>query len=315
MAQFERLERRHKAGTLEEQFQQDVGGLAQRVLREGVPINKTELREMGEKREKLVAAVQEKVARLFGLQRAEELSVEKAELVPLGAITIKGNGAELSYEQVELLRNMEEQYGLMVSALDRYEISKEGMPGWDEIKGCLTPEVIAKALKLEVPTLIMLPPTTRQAKVDVLDQHKVEGQSKTVTYEFSDNNLWNAGKSDMENKWHVDIVEGVEDVPADPDISGTNYEMTKQWVEKYEKQGLDVVEGADPYLMLQMRAFPSGKKIDSQTFTVLNPKNVTEKSPVAGGHRDNSKVRVILATDNSANSNKCLRVRASVRVM
>ncbi len=190
-------------------------------------------------------------------------------------------------EQKELVSQLEAQYPTMKASLERRKISTEGMPTWERIKKGLTPEVLDKALKHKEPALLLIPPTTRQSKVYAIDKNPAACQKQdTYTYKFHDNNLWNGGKSQTENKWRVSIVEGVEDVAQDNEIydgKRTNYEMAKLWVEKYEKEGLDVINDADTYLTLTMKRMDEGKPVDPHTNTVLNGKKLTKDSPVAYG--------------------------------
>ncbi|MBU0667705.1 hypothetical protein KJ951_04410 [Patescibacteria group bacterium] len=108
----------------------------------------------------------------------------------------------------ELLRKLEVQYPAMKAILERYEISMKGMPTWKQVKKGLTREVIEKALKLQEPALLLVPPTTLQSKVQAIDAHKVEGQNRdTYIFNLGINQFWNGGKSKTENKWRVSIVE------------------------------------------------------------------------------------------------------------
>lgn len=59
-------------------FEQRVNALAQRVMREGVPIHEMELREQGEERTKLISAVREHIAHLANL----DTDATKPELSP-----------------------------------------------------------------------------------------------------------------------------------------------------------------------------------------------------------------------------------------
>jgi len=228
-------------------------------------------------------------------------------------VNTKTNAKE-SGEQAEILKEYEKQYGEMEKTLDFYEISKKGMPSFEQVKKGLTKEVLEKASKLSQPTLLLVPPTTRAEKVKALDQHKISLQKyDTFTYDFKNDDLWNNGENEKSTKkWEVQIVEGVQDVKKDENITGTNYEMTKKLVEKYEKQGLDIVSGADVYLTLMMRSLQTGKPIDKDFFTVLNGKNLTKSSLVAYGRW--YRVQVFLDYAYPSRSFFNLRLRGAVRV-
>jgi hypothetical protein len=224
--------------------------------------------------------------------------------------------SELSVEQAELLEKLEADYPKMRATLEYYEISTKGMPTWEQVKKGLTPEVLEKALKLAEPTLLLVPPTSRQSKVEAINKHPAKGQKyDTYTYELQDNNLWNGGKSRTENKWRVSIVDGVQDVEQDAEIydgKRTNYEMSKLWVKKYEDRGLDTVNDADAYLTLMMKGLAEGKPLDPKTYTVLNGKNLTKSSYVADGYWNFDRVYLDYGyPDDTSNS---LRLRGSVGV-
>ncbi len=223
---------------------------------------------------------------------------------------------ELSVEQAELFKTLEGQHPQMRAALERVEISTEGMPSWEAVKTDLTPEVLDKALKMQVPTLIMVPPTTRQFKVEAIDKNPAKGQRHdTYAYELQDNNLWNGGKAKTENRWRVAIVEGTEDVMPDPEITNgkkTNYQMAKAYVKKYADQGLDVINDADTYLPLMLKALAEGKRVDPNTFTILNAKNATEASNLASGRWGGGRVNLYNASPDHFSVN--LRLRSLVGV-
>jgi hypothetical protein len=221
---------------------------------------------------------------------------------------------ELSIEQAELLEGLEKQYPTMQATLERYEISTKGMPTWEQVRKGLTPEVLDKALKLAEPTLLLIPPTTRQSKVEAINKHPAEGQKyDTYTYVLKNNDLWNGGKSKTENKWRVSIVDGVQDVEQDQEIydgDRNNHDMSNLWVKKLEEQGLDVMNDADAYLTLMMKGLAEGKPIDPNTITVLNGENLTKSSLVAvGGWRDG---QVRLGSVNPDATHHSLRLRGSV---
>lgn len=222
----------------------------------------------------------------------EEMSLLAKNTRPQVQTTLETS--KLSVEQADLLETLEGQHPAMQKALERVKISTAGMPSWEAVKAGLTPEVVEKALKMQEPTLIMVPPTTRQSKVDAIDKHPAEGQkNNTYTYELRSNDLWNGGNAKTENRWRVVIVEGAEDVMSDPEITDgkkTNYQMAKAYVEKYADQGLNVINDADTYLSLMLKALAEGKPVDSRTLTVLNAKNATETSSLAGGEWSGARV-------------------------
>lgn len=217
---------------------------------------------------------------------------------------------------IELLKDIETQYPKMKSTLERYEISTKGMPTWEQVKNGLTPEVLDKALKLAEPTLLLVPPTSRQSKVEAINKHPTKKQkSDTYAFELNDNNLWNGGKSKTENKWRVSIVEGVQDVAQDDEIyddKRTNDEMSELWVKKYEDQGLDTMNDADTYLMLMMKGLAEDKPLDPRTNTVLNGKNLTKSSVVALGYWHGG--QVYLSYANPDDVRNFLRLRGLVGV-
>ena len=110
---------------------------------------------------------------------------------------------ELSAEQIELLQKLEAQYLPMKSILERYEISTNGMPTWEQVKKGLTPEILDKVSKLAEPALLLLPPTLRQSKVEAIDRHPAKYQYgdtfiqkfEKISNHFQNNDFWNGGRS------------------------------------------------------------------------------------------------------------------------
>jgi len=74
-----------------------------------------------------------------------------------------------------------------------------------------------------------------------------------------------------------------------------------------------VINDARTYLALMMCSLQAGKPIDQETWTVLNAKNLTESSLVAGGYWNRD--QVYLFFDGPDHVNRYLRSRGSVRVM
>ncbi len=237
------------------------------------------------------------------------------EIKPL-VMELRDSLPRLTKEQIELMSQLEAQYPKMRASLEQRKISTKGMPTWERIKKALTPEVLNKALKLAEPALLLIPPTTRQSKVEAINKNPATCQTQdTYTYEFNDNNLWNGGNPQTENKWRISIVEGIRDIAQDNEIydgKRTNFEMAKLWVEKYEKEGLDVMNDADSYLVLMMKRMDEGKPVDPNTYTVLNGKNLTKDALVALGLWDNDQVRLFY--DNPDFVDFSLRLRGSVGV-
>ena len=223
---------------------------------------------------------------------------------------------ELSDEQFMLLDSLQGQYPSMQSALERYEISIEGIPTWEQIKKGLTHDVLGLALKLANPTLILVPPTTFQSKIEAINKHPVKDQTQDIWINDFDQNLWTAGKMETGEKWRVLIVEGIENVPEDAKIYDgrkSNYEMSTLWVKKYQDLGLDVINDADVYLTLMMKELATRKYIDEKTFTVLNGKTLTKSSRVA--RAEWGKIRIIMSSDHPEDAGgSAFRLRGMVNV-
>jgi len=222
---------------------------------------------------------------------------------------------ELSH-RAELLETLEGQHPQMQVALERVEISTAGMPSWEAVKVGLTPEVLDKALKMQEPTLVMVPPTTRQSKVEAINKHPAKGQRyDTKPYDFQNNSFWNDSKGETKNRWRVAIVEGAEVVTPDPKITDGHKrasEMAKEYCFKYMKDGLDVIGDADTYLTLMLKALAEGKPVDpKQSFTVLNAKGAATNSMLACGSWHD---RVILNDANPDYYDVRLRLRSLVKV-
>ncbi len=248
--------------------------LAHRALDKNIPVYRLEEVPL-EEAQKEAEIAQERMLRLAGATK-EEIN----KILHRTKTTMMAERRELTIEDAELLAALEKQYEQMTATLASYQlfILKLPMPSWEQIKGKLNAEMLEKARKLEEPTLLVVPPVSRQAMVEAIDAHKVSGQTNdTYTYELGDDNLWNGGKPEgKEPPWEVTIVTGVRDVKASKAmIKGTNYHRAKAWVEKYEGQGLDVINDARTYLTLMMRSLTAGKPIDKKFWTVLNAKNLT----------------------------------------
>jgi hypothetical protein len=220
------------------------------------------------------------------------------------------------FPRLKLAKFLEKDYVKMRGTLEHYEISTDGMPSWEQVKKGLTREVLDKALKLLEPTLLLVPPTTRQSKVEAINKHPAKGQTENAFMaEFDDNDLWNGGSDQTETRWRVFIVEGVQNMAQDDEIcdgSRKNFEMVKLWVKKFEKEGLDVINDADTYLTLMMKGLAEEKPMDPNTTnTVLNGINLKEGSVVVtGGWVDG----VTLGFDDPVDVFNDLRLRGLVRV-
>jgi hypothetical protein len=249
--------------------------------------------------------------------------------------------SELSMEEAELRDDLEGQYLRMGSVFEKYEISTAGMPPWEAIVRHMTPEILNAALKLRKPTLLLIPPSSRKSKIETIDSHPVDGQrNATIIYKPGDDNLWNGGKKENGKEWRVVIVEGMENVESHPEITkegAKNFQMVKDYLQKYQLLGLDVINDADTYLTLMMVALANGQKIDTQSFTALNAMNVADadddqtvrlqypdlnEEDLREIHDQNMTLalgtwetdRILLFNRHPANSNLLLRLRALVYI-
>ncbi len=176
------------------------------------------------------------------------------------------------------------------------------------------PEVLGRVLQLEEPTITLVPPVTRQEMVKAIDGNKVPSQKdETYTYELNNDDLWSGGKPEAVDAWAISIVSGVQVVKDDEAIKGTNYNRAKAWAKKYEGLGLDVMNDPRTYLTLMRQSLAAGKPVDRQNLTVLNARNLTESSLVAGGGWRDGQVHLSYA--GPAYVNLHFRFRGAVRVM
>jgi len=249
--------------------------------------------------------------------------------------------SELSMEEAELRDDLEGQYLRMGSVFEKYEISTAGMPPWEAIVRHMTPEILNVALKLRKPTLLLIPPSSRKSKIETIDSHPVDGQrNATIIYNPRDDNLWNGGKKENGKEWRVVIVEGMENIESHPEITkegAKNFQMVKDYLQKYQLLGLDVINDADTYLTLMMVALTNGQKIDTQSFTALNAMSVADadddqtvrlqypdlnEEDLREIHDQNMTLalgtwetdRILLFNRHPANSNLLLRLRALVYI-
>ena len=231
-----------------------------------------------------------------------------------GERLIAASKVESPVEQAEqLLVNLANQYIAMRATLNRYEISTEGMGTWKLIKNSLTPEVLVQALKLAEPTLLVVPPTTTQSKIEAIDKHPAEGQKYATECRLDE--PWTRRKSNIVKNWRVFIVEGVQNVDEDLSIYDgikTNQQMVKEWLAMRKAQGLDVLDDVDAYLILMMKALAEGKPVDTDNATVLNAKSLTESTFLLTGRWDVNCVN--LGYDESDDCDPCLCLRDSIEV-
>jgi hypothetical protein len=78
---YKGVEKRQRASTPEEQFEQDIDGLTRRVLKENINLDKIRVDE-GVEREKIVQAVQQRVIQLFAKIELEKKTLGDTSLLP-----------------------------------------------------------------------------------------------------------------------------------------------------------------------------------------------------------------------------------------
>lgn len=226
----------------------------------------------------------------------------------------------ISSPEKKLLGKLEEDYEKQAEDLRVTGQANENMFSRLQIIKALTPEVLARALRIEklikgaTPKGLLVPDNDRHEKVTAINDNKVPGQEYvTPFYDAYNKDLWNGGQEWPEHgQWQYKIIQGEQDVADDSKIRGTNFDRAKAWVAKIEKAGLDVLSGADTYLAAMRQALVEGKPLDPNTFTVLNAKNLTNSSRVAIGNW--TRVQVYLYSADPVNSYVRLRARASVGV-
>jgi len=215
-----------------------------------------------------------------------------------------------------MLQNLEAQYPKMAATMKAYEIALKGIPTWEVTKAGLTPEILTKALKLEKPTLLLVPPVSRHDLVEAVNKHPISRQTQKIyTCELENDNLWSGGDPEITKDWQILVVEGVQEVAKDPKITRTNVRndtMTKKYIEKYAAQGLDVINDACTYLTLMMTSLQAGEPIDQQTWTVLNGKTREKNALLSNGNWNNDRVYLFNASPDGGDDS--LRLRAAARV-
>lgn len=227
---------------------------------------------------------------------------------------------EFTPEELDMLPALHTSYDEMVKGLEDKEIPLAGMPTWEAIQAKLTPDDLRKALLMKErgmePRLVLTPPQTRQQLVTAIDQHKVQGQThNTALYDFTNDDLFNGGMpepSPSDMKWEVDIMETVTDVADDKAITGLNENRANAWIVKIEKLGLELVNDARLYESAVIQALSAGRRLDPNTYTVLNAK--TRKTGALLGDGSWGDARLGLNYAGSGYSNVYLRARAKVRV-
>ncbi len=219
-----------------------------------------------------------------------------------------------------------EQYIGRLNVLKTFGIPLDNVPTFKAIKAGMKPKVVASALKLVQPTLNLTPPQTLLEMLQAIDHEKgcdERIRSNLDVYEPGDDNLWNEGKSEENLHWHVDIVEGIQEVPYDKEIylNGkafpndlrTNHDQVALWLKKYADQDLGVMSGARRYIALMMKGLAEGMPIDINSCTVLNPQTVS-KDPSALLVCGNWCGDKVLSSAGPTTFSSGLRVRASVPV-
>jgi len=289
----------------------DIMKASMQVIAHDKSLDELDLGEYGESTQELKDAVRGKIARLFGIHQTVGNSEAPADAVVATPAIVPA--APESLESV--LKNLEAQYPKMVATLKAYEISFEGMPAWEVVKAGLTPEVLTKALKLEKPTLLLVPPVSRQAMVAAINKHPISRQKNdTNTYELDSDDLWNGGKQEEKN-WRIMVVEGVQEVAKDSKITkerARNDTMTDAYIKKYAAQKLDVINDARTYLTLMMSSLQADEPIDQKTWTVLNGE--TRKKDALLSYGPWSDGQVNLSSVVPVDENSYLRLRAAARV-
>jgi len=229
---------------------------------------------------------------------------------------------KLSQEQREqLIAALEKQYSRFLKVVKKYELpfefgihTADSAPTWKQIKKGLNSEILDKIAKLEDPTLLLIPPTPAHNKLRAIRLGTpAESPELPVRIPDSENNeLWQGGNPWRSENWRVGIAEGLSNPPGDPKISGDNYEMVQGWLLKYWGEGLDVINDLDTYLILVMKTLTSGKKLDTETLTVLNAKNLKLGSRLAFGQ--SVQAQPYLGTAHSTTRFRNIRLRPIVWV-
>ncbi|PKL36856.1 hypothetical protein CVV38_03095 [Candidatus Peregrinibacteria bacterium HGW-Peregrinibacteria-1] len=193
------------------------------------------------------------------------------------------NFENAKYPGRELLPIMEEQYPTMKSVLEHYEMPMTGCPSWEQIKKGLTPEVLAKATKLKEPTLLLVPPNSRQDKFAAINTPLT---GDTTIYDPENNYLWSNGVPETKD-WEVLIVDGAQNIEQDPAIDvgkKKQCQILKEWAQKLRNEGLEPLTGANSYLTLQMAKLQTNEVVDDNSYSVLNVDALIENWLVACGN-------------------------------
>lgn len=228
----------------------------------------------------------------------------------------------------KLLAALEGDYERQTADLRATGQANEGMFTKSQIFSALTPEVLARALRIEklgegaTPKGLLISDSCRHEKVSVIENNKVQGQKNVTIFAEPDNkDDWNGGREWPEQgQWQYKILQGEPEVADDQKIRkirGNHYGISKAWVAKIENAGLDVLTGVDPYLALMRQSLVEGKPVDHKTFTVLNAKRFLEDPFDAYGHLAYGHwryARMWLRFDFLKEDNHRLRLRAAVNV-
>ncbi len=279
------------------EFDKDMDGIFERFSMEGVPLKKFRLRERGRAAEEIRADIRER-AMLIGVD-VDRMSLRR----------------EIS----ELLGNLEKQYHDQVFDLARTGQVNEDIPSWEDINGKITPEIIMQSFRMAKiggePFGLLVPDNTRYDKAGVIDRYPICPDQAYINFIKEDyNNLWNGGRDwPQKGEWEFLIVDGSPEVKYDRTIKGSNFQRAKAWVEKYAKEGLDVLTGADPYLSLVRQNLLRGVPMDQKTFTVLNAKNLQPGEDLSSGDWVSGEIN--LATYPPDCKFTILRLRSCIKVI
>lgn len=241
-------------------------------------------------------------------------SAKRASMISRGLTLIFGS------PEKKLLGKLEEDYERQAQDLCTTGQANESMFSRLQIIEALTPEVLSKALQIEklgkgaTVKGLLIPDNNRYKKSAVINDYQIPGLKWNMVFEDADNkDLWNGGQEwPAYGQWQYKLFQGEQDVADDSNIRGAEFKRSKEWVAKIEKAGLEVLTGADSYLAAMRQALVSGKRLDANTYTVLNGKNLIKTSRMASGHCSDE--QVCLESNDPAKTNIYLRARAVIAV-
>ncbi len=209
------------------------------------------------------------------------------------------------------------QYPCMMDTLETFNLLRPGVPTLENIQSRLDERILTAVRMLKKPTLLLVPPVSRQQIIDAVDayQQKIPGHSETYVCEDVEvgHDLWDGGKSEKRLRWEVSVVSGAKDILPAKKIKGDNPDRAKAWVEKYQSRELDIINDVRTYMTLVMRGIASNQPIDQKYLTMLNAKNIREGRGVACGNWSYGRVHLDVAP--SYGNNELLRARGLVRVI